>query len=149
VGRGRFKYFEPPVIMDGYTPPATPVGIKDVKFFKYEPPVFVDPTAPTDVDVDKAKSRLTITSDYSVGPSDHFIGVDTTSGAVTITLPAVAAVSEGKIYIIKDEGGRAATNNIVINTAGSAKIDSLAAVSLVSNYGAINIYCNGSHWHIY
>ena len=149
MGRGRFKYFEPPVIMDGYTPPATPVGIEDIKFFKYEPPIFDDPTAPTDVDVGKAKKRLSITSDYAISSEDHFIGVDTTGAAVTVTLPARASIEEGKIYIIKDEGGFSATNAIKVQCADGARIDNLAAVTLSSNYCAISIYFNASDWHIY
>jgi len=115
--------------------------------FKMDVGIFEDPTVTKEVD--KAKSRLSITANRSITSDDHFVGVNTSGGAVTLTLPATSDVSEGKIYIIKDEGGNAATNNIIINTADSAKIDSLSSVSLVSNYGAISIYCNGSHWHIY
>jgi hypothetical protein len=112
-----------------------------------KPPI---PTTDTEAaEVDRAKKRLSITSNYSITSADHFVGVNTSGGSVTVTLPAASTVAEGKIYIIKDEGGQAATNNIVVNTADSAKIDSLNAVSLVSNYGAISIYFNASDWHIY
>ena len=140
MGRNRYKFFEPPVLPPGYVSPRGAA-----KWVKPPEPTEEDTT----VDVGKAKRRLSITANYTATAADHFIGVNTTGGSVTITLPAPNSVGEGKIYIIKDEGGAAATNNIIINTADSAKIDSVAAVSLVSNYGAINIYCNGSHWHIY
>jgi hypothetical protein len=137
MSRGKYNHFEPAAPPPNWTPP----GAKR----KFEAPIVVDTT----VDVDKAKRRLSITANYSITSADHFVGVDTSNGAVTLTLPATSDVAEGKIYIIKDEGGNAATNNIIINTADSAEIDSLNAVSLVSNYGAISIYFNASDWHIY
>ena len=127
-------------------PPATFVKPAN-GHMEWAKPVIVDPAAT--IDVDKAKKRLSITANYSVGTDDHFVGVDTTGGSVTLTLPTRAATSEGKIYIIKDEGGWAATNSIIIQTADSAKIDNLNSVALVSNYGAISIYFNATDWHIY
>ena len=138
MGRRRFKAFIPAAPPPGFVIPAN--GDR-----KWEKPIIVDTT----VDVDKAKSRRSITSDYSIGPNDHFIGVDTTGGSVTITLPPVNTIAEGKIYIVKDEGGRSATNSIKVQCADSARIDSLAAITLASNYCAISIYFNASDWHIY
>lgn len=142
----RYSSFKPPNPPPEYIDPANDRAFDFVEFDKL---YLAPPTTADDIKVDKAKSRLSITADRSITPDDHFVGVNTSGGAVTLTLPAQLDVAEGKIYIIKDEGGSAATNNITINTADSAKIDSLNAVSLVSNYGAISIYCNGSQWHIY
>ena len=147
MGRGRFKYFVPPVLPDKWTPPGRAPAAIDVDKFKYVPPVKTEDATTTDVS--KAQKRLSITANYNISSADHFVGVDTTGGPITLTLPSTSNAPSGKIYIIKDEGGNAATNNIVINTADSAKIDNLDAVSLVSNYGAISIYYNGSDWHIY
>ncbi len=147
MGRRRYKYYEPVVLPPGYTPPATPVGIKDIEFFKYEPPPTVDDAATTDVDVDKAKQRLTITSDHPASATDHFIGVDTSSNTVTITLPGTAA--EGKIYTIKDEGGNCSKNNLIIDVDSGGTIDGQSRVTIQTNYAAINVYYNGSGWHIY
>ena len=138
--RNGYKAFVPASAPPEFLKPA------NAKFEWTRPP---EPETDTDVDVGKAKRRLSITANYSITAADHFIGVNTTGGPVTVTLPARNSIGEGKIYIIKDEGGAAATNNIVVNTADSAKIDNLTAVSLVSNYGAISIYYNASDWHIY
>jgi hypothetical protein len=146
MGRGRYKAFVPNTARSSFVPPAN--GDATNKFVKASKKAADEQTA-QEVSVDKAKRRLSITANYSITSADHFVGVDTSNGAVTLTLPATSDVAEGKIYIIKDEGGNAATNNIIINTADSAKIDSLNAVSLVSNYGAISIYFNASDWHIY
>ena len=142
----RYSSFKPPNPPPEYIDPANDRAFDFVEFDKL---YLAPPTTADDVDVGKAKRRLSITSNYSITSADHFVGVSTSGGSVTLTLPAASDVAEGKIYIIKDEGGNAATNNIIINTADSAKIDSLNAVSLVSNYGAISIYFNASDWHIY
>lgn len=126
--------------------PAIFVKPANAKFEWEKPP---EPETAADVDVDKAKRRLSITSDYNVGSDDHFIGVDTTGGAVIVTLPARTSVGEGKIYIIKDEGGASATNSITVRCADGARIDNLTSITLASNYCAISIYFNASDWHIY
>tara|TARA_R100000234_G_scaffold119476_1_gene102516 strand:- start:149 stop:577 length:429 start_codon:yes stop_codon:yes gene_type:complete len=142
MGRRRFKAFIPPTPPPGFVMPANGSFTR-----KWEKPPVIAPT--TAGDVDKAKKRRSITSDYAIGSDDHFLGVDSSGGIVTLTLPATAGISEGKIYIIKDEGGAAATNAIKIQTADSARIDSLNSISLVSNYGAVSIYYNSTDWHIY
>ena len=144
MGRRRFKAFIPPTPPPGFVKPANAESAAGFDF-SWEKPIIVDTT----VDVDKAKSRRSITSNYSIGPDDHFIGVDTAGGSITITLPPVNTIAEGKIYIIKDEGGSSATNAIEVRCADSARIDNLKAITLASNYCAINIYFNASDWHIF
>ena len=146
MGRGRYKAFVPNTARSSFVPPAN--GDATKKFVKPSTKAAAEAAA-KEVDVDKAKRRLSITSNYSITSADHFVGVDTSGGAVTLTLPARASVAEGKIYIIKDEGGNAATNAIKIETADAARIDNLNSVSLVSNYGAVSIYFNATDWHIY
>lgn len=58
----------------------------------------------------------TKTSNYVVNVTDKSIPVDTTSGSVTITLPA--SPSDGESHLISDVGGLAATNNIIVNGNG-------------------------------
>jgi hypothetical protein len=140
MGRNRYKFFEPPVLPPGYVSPRGAI--------KWEKPP--DPTeVDTTVDVDKAKSRVKKTDNAAPAATDHFIGVDTTTKEVTITLPSTATVAEGKIFLIKDEGGNAGTNNIVIATTGATTIDGNSLVKITSDYGALNIYYNGTEWSIY
>ena len=138
--RNGYKAFVPTNAPPEFLKPA------NAKFEWTKPP---EPETDTDVDVGKAKRRLSITADYNITAADHFIGVDTTSGAVTVTLPARSSIGEGKIYIIKDEGGASATNGIKVQCADSARIDNLTSITLSSNYCAISIYFNASDWHIY
>lgn len=58
----------------------------------------------------------TQTSAYNVQSSDQGIGVDTTSAAVTITLPA--SPNDGEKHIIADVSGTANTHNITVSGNG-------------------------------
>ena len=137
MSRGKYSHFEP-----ANPPPRfTPAGAKR----KYTAPVQVDTT----VDVDKAKGRVKKTDNAAPAATDHFIGVDTTAKEITITLPSTATVAEGKIFLIKDEGGNAGTNNIIIATTGATTIDGNSLVRITSDYGALSIYYNGTEWSIY
>lgn len=77
--------------------------------------------------------------------TDHAVLVDTTGGAVTITLPAHSA---GRIVRIKDKGGAAETNNITIaRNGGTGNIEGVAASKILStNYGAWTFISDGSAW---
>ena len=138
MGRGRFKAFIPASPPDHFVMPAN----GDLNR-RWEKPVIPAPT--TAGDVDKAKKRLSVTSNYNISSTDHFVGVNTSGGAVTLTLPATSDVSEGKIYIIKDEGGQANLKKITVDAAGADKIDGENQVILASPFAAIQLYCNGNN----
>tara|TARA_R100000664_G_C2741637_1_gene130020 strand:- start:130 stop:570 length:441 start_codon:yes stop_codon:yes gene_type:complete len=146
VARGRFKIFVPPVLPSGYVPAGKPPSIIDPNRVKFSPPA-----APVDdtPDVDKAKGRVKKEEDASAATTDHFIGVDTASQAVTITLPNTNSIAVGKIFLIKDEGGNAGTNNITIATTGDINIDGSSTIILDSDYASISVYYNGTEWSVY
>ncbi len=91
-------------------------------------------------------------STYTIGNSDLIIGVTYTStGSVTITLPAVSNSNAGRLLHIVDEGGNAGINNITINVnnSGTETINGNTSASITSNYSSISIYNNGStKWFI-
>ena len=146
MGRRRFKYFVPEVLPTGYTPSSKPPSIIDDVKFKYVPPA--DPVDVTP-DVDIAKGRVKKESSAGAAATDHFIGVDTTSQSVTITLPATNSVVVGKIFLIKDEGGNAGTNNITIATTGNVNIDGDSTIKLDTDYASVSVYYSGAEWHVY
>ena len=71
--------------------------------------------------------------------------VDTSGGAVTVTLPS--SMPTGKVFVIK-QGGHA-SNAVTIATAGSETIDGAASISLGSAYGAANLMFDGSNYLIW
>ena len=94
-------------------------------------------------------SRIVTDIDYPVAPGVSYIGVDTVAavGNVLITLPStvIDGVIDGREVIIKDEGGNAAVNNIIIKVGNPAdgNIDNLGTVTLTSAYQSIRLVCNG------
>ena len=81
---------------------------------------------------------------YTIKASDRIIGVNR-AGVVTVTLPT-ALVAAGRRYIIKDESGAAAANNITVDTEGAELIDGLATDTINTNYGSMGYYSNSSNW---
>jgi len=83
-------------------------------------------------------------SPYAVLDTDHYIGVDSSGGAVIIDLPTTATgAKDGRELIIKDESGDAAANPITIQIAGGALIDSAASLALSADHAATTMVANG------
>ncbi len=81
----------------------------------------------------------------TLGPDVTIVGVNR-AGVVTITLPTAQAVLEGRPYVIKDESGAAAANNITVDTQGAELIDGAATDTINSNFQSIGYYSNGTNW---
>lgn len=88
--------------------------------------------------------RVTKTGSYTVQVTDYFVGLDSTNAEISITMPDAANTSDGQIWIFKDEGGVAHTNNISISGSGSQTIDGQNTVILESPYASIQLYSNGT-----
>jgi hypothetical protein len=93
------------------------------------------------------------TSNFNIGDSQVFL-VDTRGSVVTGTLPGVNSSDDvGITYTIKDSGGNAGTNDIIIEPSGSQKIDGATAAKIASPYGAMTVVSlsssvNGFGWGI-
>lgn len=87
--------------------------------------------------------RTFVTSNYSVTTTDYYIGVDTTSNTVKLTLPVATSMLDGQTIIVKDEGGNALANNITISGSAADTIDGQNQVVLESPHASIQLYCNG------
>lgn len=78
---------------------------------------------------------------------DSTLFADTNTGVVTANLPS-AALLGGRIYIIMDESGNAATNNITIVPIGGQTINGAASYVINTNYGQAILQSNGSDWFV-
>ena len=90
-------------------------------------------------------NRTAVATSYTALLDDYLIGVTSTAAARTITLPA-RALEVGKHYVVKDESGGAAANNITIDPEGTVQIDGGATATISTNYGVVRLYSDGSKW---
>lgn len=88
------------------------------------------------------------TSPYVVLSTDDYLGVTTSAIAITINLPNAPVT--GRIFVIKDSTGTAATHNITITTVGGAvNIDGATSQTISTNYQSMSIIFNGTSYEIY
>jgi hypothetical protein len=95
-------------------------------------------------------SRVSVTTaTYTILPANTFIGLDTTTNSITLTLPLGSAVSLGQIITIKDETTNARRNQVSINTAGSDTIEGGETEIIVKiNDFSIDVQWTGNEWSI-
>ncbi len=84
---------------------------------------------------------------YAVGGTNSILNVDTTA-ARAINLEAASVAGQGRLLVIKDATGNAATKNITVWPAGAETIDGLSSVKIDGDDGWLMIYCDGSGWHV-
>lgn len=87
---------------------------------------------------------------YSVAATDYIVGVNTSAGALTTTLPAAATAGAGRLLIIKDIGGYASASAKAINIAtnGSEKIDGADSLQILVSSGTVSLFSDGSNWYV-
>lgn len=84
----------------------------------------------------------------TVSVSDYYVGVDCSLAAKTVNLPAAATAGAGKTFVIKDETGSSATNNITIDADGAELIDGAATYVMAVNRESVTLVCDGTGWQI-
>jgi hypothetical protein len=60
----------------------------------------------------------------------------TTTGAAGVTLPAIATVGPGKVYVVIDAGDNATVHNITVAPTGADKINNVAAPYTINVSGS-------------
>lgn len=83
------------------------------------------------------------TSPYNATTSQSVLGVDTSSIAITINLPA--SPTRGQILYVKDITGSAATRNITVAGNGH-NIEGSATYTIASNYGGAGFIYGSTQW---
>ncbi|MDH3588753.1 MAG: right-handed parallel beta-helix repeat-containing protein [Gammaproteobacteria bacterium] len=72
-------------------------------------------------------------SPYTIGDDDYLIRCRSSTGAITVTMPA--AGNNERVVVVKDEDGSAGSNNITINRAGSDTIDGATSEVIDVDWG--------------
>jgi len=103
------------------------------------------PSAILDVRGSFAALQTHVTDDYTAG-DEVFIGVDTSSKAITVTLDNSISPTLGRIIIIKDESGDAGTYNITIDP-DSRNIDGSGSNATINTaWGVLRLYSDSTNW---
>ena len=86
------------------------------------------------------------TGPQTLGPqhNNHLLAVDTTSGAITINLPALSGIL-GRTYTIKKIAG---SNDITVDPSGSETIDGDTTKAITATYSAMHIIAGPTEWLI-
>lgn len=95
-----------------------------------------------------AELRLSVsaakTAAYTVVDTDDVVLVDTTSAAITVTIPSALIATPGYQVVIKDVGA-AEDNNITIATEGSETVNGAATGTIATTKAAMRLVSNGTN----
>lgn len=84
-----------------------------------------------------------VTANYTVENDYDVLEVDTTSGNITISLPA-ASLHKGRLLYVKRM--TAGANTLTVDGNAAETIDGSATLSLSAQYEATGLYSDGSNW---
>lgn len=85
----------------------------------------------------------TKTADFTASTQTYY-RVNTTSGAVTVTLPTAVGIS-GRMYIFKLING---SNSLTLDPDGAETIDGATTWATTTLYAKVTIISNGTNWEI-
>lgn len=97
------------------------------------------------------RSNRTAVADtnYTILLSDYVISYTSLSAARTVTVPDASTVAAGTTYIIKDAVCDSATDNIILDPAGTDTIDTATTFTMNVNCMSITIMSDGgTNWEI-
>jgi hypothetical protein len=86
-----------------------------------------------------------VSADYTVVYGDFTLDVDASAAAVTITLPAAAALVTGEYHNVKKTDS---TLNLVTIAGNGALIDGVASVALLLPQWSLGLQYDGAAWRI-
>jgi hypothetical protein len=86
----------------------------------------------------------TKTTTYTATATDSVLLVDSTSGNITINLPA-AALSTGQLLTVKKT---VAANTVTLDGSGSETIDGATTLAMTAQWASRTIVCNGTAWFV-
>lgn len=82
------------------------------------------------------------TASYTAAVTDQLAVLDSTSGALTVTLPAAASSTNATLWFLV----KAATNTITIDGNASETIDGQTTLVLKNKYQWTMLWCDGTGW---
>jgi hypothetical protein len=120
---------------------------RGTSFFRNSVGIAVNtPLSTLHVNGSQSIKRTGTAANYNVQSNDYLVAVTNTAAPRTVTLPSAITMGDGKVFIIKDESGGAAANNITINPQGGQTINGAASIIINTNHGFVQLYSNGANW---
>lgn len=139
-GETRLRY------LDDIVGIATNSGAYNNKFLQWNSTTnqaeFVDPN---DVGGTTIVNISGITTYYQASNTDDYIGVNV-DVPLTIVLPQIP--SYGKKLIVKDEGNKIATYNIIVQAGAGTSVENDSSVIMTINHQSFTYFYNGSNWFL-
>ena len=83
---------------------------------------------------------------YPLKINDYIVGISDVVVSRTVTLPQPSLAGFGKIYVIKDMSGSAASTTITISPYSTEYIDHDTADGIGTNYGVKRYFTDGTNW---
>lgn len=90
-------------------------------------------------------ATATSTATYTVLATDEVLKFDTTSNAITATLPTAIGI-QGKVYTLKRISGSA--NSVTIATTSSQTIDGITTYTLSAQWKYVTVISDNANWLI-
>lgn len=112
-------------------------------------PVYIDSAGQLGTGGGSIVSSVTLTSTtpYDVTSTDYFVGIDCSAAIKTVRLPD--APLTGRIIVVKDYTGSAASFNITLTTVGGAvNIDGATSYVINTAYQSVTVVFNGVSYSI-
>jgi len=98
-------------------------------------------------EVSKSLPVRAVSSSAIIAKTDYYIGVDSSSGSVTLALPNPSNLDNGQVFIVKDESGAAGLYPITINGNG-ADIDGQPTLILNAPRESVELIARLTFWCI-
>jgi hypothetical protein len=98
------------------------------------------------IDGSVAMAIKTVTSNYTATATDNTILANTTSGALSVTLPSTTGIT-GRIYTIKKIGTGGIDNALTI-TPSSGTIEGGASYIIYNDWTFVTLQTDGTNWYI-
>ncbi len=89
---------------------------------------------------------ITVTTNYAIAANDNTVLVNTTTGAINVSLPAATNIS-GRIYTIKKIGTGGIDNQLTI-TPASGTIDGGTSYIIYNDWTGLTLQTDGSNWFV-
>jgi len=87
-----------------------------------------------------------VTTDYTITGADNTVLANTSTGAITISLPSATSIT-GRIYTIKKIGNGGIDNALTISPA-SGTIDGGSSYVIYNDYTYVALQTDGTNWYV-